>query len=354
MPDAQHEVYMARCIELAQRGMGNVAPNPMVGAVLVYNGKIIGEGYHQQYGKAHAEVNCITEALKIAPELIPKATLYVSLEPCAHYGKTPPCADLIIQHKIPKVVIGCRDIFAQVNGSGIEKLKGNGVDVMEGVLEKAAIELNKRFFTAVKYKRPYIVLKWAQTNNGFMAADNVERLMITNSLTKRLVHKWRSEESAILVGAKTVITDNPLLDNRYWYGKSPVKIIIDPSANCDTNLSLFKQGEKVIIANTGKDNVGSRIIYLKIDEGNFLHDLMLKLHKLKIQSVFVEGGRHTLQSFINAGLWDEIKLLTNTKLVIDAGLHAPQITNALKTDAFYILNDRIEIFKKNNAGTGFL
>lgn len=341
---------MTRCIELAKKGIGNVAPNPMVGAVLVHDDVIIGEGFHEKYGEAHAEVNCIHAALKVSPDLIASSTLFVSLEPCAHFGKTPPCADFIIRHKIPKVVIGCRDDFAEVNGKGIEILKQAGIEVIEGVLENQALKLNTRFFTFHHEKRPYIVLKWAQTSDGFIASGE-KRIFITNGITNRIVHKWRSEASGILIGANTAIADDPLLDNRNWYGKSPVKIVIDPHLKCTNDLQLFHQGEKVIVANVEKEMETERVSYFKINDQHSLPSLLKKFHECNIQSLLIEGGRYTLQSFIDTGLWDEARIITNTKLSIGSGLNAPKLLNAEKISEENIVNDRIEFFENKYAAT---
>ena len=218
---------MQRCIELAQLGAGTVAPNPLVGAVLVYNERIIGEGYHQQFGQAHAEVNCISAVAEADRELISLSTLYVSLEPCAHFGKTPPCTDLIIAHKIPTVVIGCRDPFKEVDGKGIEKLLAAAVEIVHPFMEAACRELNKRFFTFHTKQRPYIILKWAQTDNGIIGHSDHSRLLISNDFTNRLVHKWRSEEAGIMVGTNTALFDNPSLGNRLWNGAQPVRLVVD-------------------------------------------------------------------------------------------------------------------------------
>ncbi|MBC7722390.1 MAG: bifunctional diaminohydroxyphosphoribosylaminopyrimidine deaminase/5-amino-6-(5-phosphoribosylamino)uracil reductase RibD, partial [Pedobacter sp.] len=214
---------MFRCLELAVLGKGNVAPNPMVGSVLVHEGRIIGEGYHQLYGQPHAEVNCINSVAENDKYLIPQSTLYVSLEPCSHFGKTPPCSDLIIKHDIKKVVVGCRDSYEEVNGKGIENLQQNGVEVVLGILENDCKNLNKRFFTFHTKKRPFIILKWAETANGKIASNTNERLLISNDFSNRVVHKWRSEEGAILVGTKTASLDNPSLNNRLWHGKNPIR-----------------------------------------------------------------------------------------------------------------------------------
>ena len=221
------DIYMYRCLQLAGKGAGHVAPNPMVGAVLVHNDRILGEGYHQVYGQAHAEVNCINSVLPDDVPLIPDSTLYVSLEPCAHFGKTPPCADLIIKKQIRKVVIGCRDPFKEVDGKGIERLKAAGIEVISGVLEAACTDLNKRFFTFHTFNRPYVILKWAESANGKISGSGNERVFISNAWTNTLVHKWRSEESAIAVGTNTAMLDNPFLTTRLWPGRNPVRILLD-------------------------------------------------------------------------------------------------------------------------------
>src|SRR5258706_6298419 len=246
---------MRRCLELATLGAGNVAPNPMVGAVLVYHGRIIGEGYHQKYGEAHAEPNSIASVKEEDRKLISQSTMYVSLEPCVHFGKTPPCADLIIKHKIPKVVIGCRDPFKEVNGRGIEKLKAAGVETEPGVLEKECKELNKRFFTFHTKHRPYIILKWAQTANGKMSGQGRDRLYISNEFTNRLVHKWRSEEAAILVGTNTALLDDPQLTTRLWTGNNLVRMVIDMDLKLPSSLRLFDDEASTIIFNTIKHDL---------------------------------------------------------------------------------------------------
>ena len=241
---------MQRCLDLAILGAGSVSPNPMVGAVLVYNYRIIGEGYHKKYGEAHAEVNCINSVADDDKKYIPYSTLYVSLEPCAHYGKTPPCANLIIQHKIKKVVIGCRDAFEKVNGKGIELLQNAGIQVVSGVLEKECIDLNKRFFVFNNKKRPYIILKWAQTNNGIIGNKSEERLLITNEITNLKVHKWRSEESAILVGYNTAMKDNPKLDVRHWNNSSILRLIIDKELSIPQTHHIYNNEHKTVMGHS--------------------------------------------------------------------------------------------------------
>ena len=245
------EQYMGRCIQLAKLGLGNVAPNPMVGAVLVYGNKIIGEGYHQKYGEAHAEVNCINSVSEKNKSLIEKSTIYVSLEPCSHYGKTPPCADLIIQNKIRKVVIGIKDIYKEVDGAGIQKLQNADLEVITGVLENECHDLNKRFFTFHQKKRPYIILKWTQSANGNIGL-NGERILISNDYSNRLVHKWRSEEASILVGTNTALIDNPSLTARLWEGNNPVRIVIDKELKLPADLKIFNNKATTFIFNSSK------------------------------------------------------------------------------------------------------
>ncbi len=357
---------MHRCLELARLGSGYVAPNPMVGAVLVYNDRIIGEGYHQRYGEAHAEVNCIASVQEANRPLIPLSTLYVSLEPCAHFGKTPPCADLILQHKIPKVIIGCRDPFKEVDGKGIEKLKAAGVEVDLGILENDCKELNKRFFTFHTQRRPYIILKWAQTADNFIAASfptttiqeklidekalnnaaAAERLLISNPYSNRLVHKWRSEEAAILVGTHTALHDDPALTTRLWSGPSPVRLVVDMDLRLPSTLQLFNGTVRTIIFNSIKQEDGKKLQYYKLNKDeNSIGQMMEALYESAIQSVLVEGGARLLQSFIDAGVWDETRVITNPQLIIGNGLPAPVLKAAVKVNEVKLHNDIIEMYK---------
>ena len=310
------EKYMSRCIQLAKSGAGNVAPNPMVGAVLVYENKIIGEGFHQKYGEAHAEVNCINSVPAEQKSLIEKSTLYVSLEPCAHHGKTPPCADLIVKNKIKKAVIGCQDVYEQVAGKGIEKLQNAGVEVVTGVLENESKDLNKRFFTFHQQKRPYIILKWAQSANAKIGSKNGERVLISNGFSNRLVHKWRSEEAGILVGENTALKDDPSLTTRLWKGENPVRIVIDPELKLPASLKIFNHESKTIIYNLIKNSPGKNIKYIQLNPENLLESLLSSLYENDIQSLLVEGGAKTLQSFIDQNLWDEARVITNGKMII--------------------------------------
>ena len=339
--------YLYRCIELARLGAGSVAPNPLVGAVLVHNGMIIGEGWHQQYGQAHAEVNCINQAIQQGhAEKISLSTMYVSLEPCAHFGKTPPCADLIIQYSIPAVVIGCRDPFEAVNGKGIEKLRAAGVDVQlaDEKLEKACKELNKRFFTFHTKQRPYIRLKWAQSANMKLAGIG-ERVLISNEYTNRLVHKWRSEEAGILVGTNTALLDNPSLTNRLYEGPTPVRLILDMDLRLPASLQVFDRTVRTIVFNSKKQQEQEGLLYYKISkENDLVAELLQALFQLNIQSVLVEGGSRLLQSFIDSNCWDEIAVITNKKMNIDEGLNAPVFSSAIQQQQQTMLTDTIETY----------
>ncbi|MBW4891644.1 bifunctional diaminohydroxyphosphoribosylaminopyrimidine deaminase/5-amino-6-(5-phosphoribosylamino)uracil reductase RibD [Mucilaginibacter sp. HMF5004] len=326
---AEHHLYMQRALELARLGAGSVSPNPMVGAIIVHNGRIIGEGYHERYGQAHAEVNAVNDALAKytnAEELLKHSTIYVTLEPCAHYGKTPPCADLIIKHGIPNVIVGCRDPFDQVNGKGIEKLIAAGVGVILGVMEEECLDLNKRFFTRVKKQRPYIILKWAETADGFFAPDDGSQFWITGDLAKRLVHQWRSEEDAILVGKNTALIDNPQLNVRYGSGKSPKRVVIDRNLDLPKHLNVFDKSVETIVFNAIKMEVDDNIKYISLEDfDNFVPQYILfQLYLQDIQSIIIEGGAKTLQSFIDAGLWDEARVfIGNIKL--NNGIKSPVI-----------------------------
>lgn len=343
---------MHRCLELARLGEGHVAPNPMVGAVLVHGDRIIGEGYHRQYGKPHAEVNCLDSVAEADRTLIAGSTLYVSLEPCAHHGKTPPCADLVIASHIPHVIIGCRDPFPQVNGKGIEKLLAAGVNVTVGMLQKECIALNKRFFTFNTLHRPYIVLKWAQSSDGKIAAtaENAAatnaRTPISNEFTNRLVHKWRSAEAAILVGTRTAMTDDPALDTRLWTGPDPIRLVIDKDLRLPPTLKLFDQRSKTIVFNYQKHEAGQNLQFYQIaTTTSLIHQLVLALHHLKISSVLVEGGARLLQSFIDEDLWDEARVITNNDLLLPNGLPAPQLKKGRLQTLDSVLSDTIRYYE---------
>ena len=337
---------MKRCLELARLGAGKVAPNPMVGCVIVFNGKIIGEGFHRKYGEAHAEVNAINSVKN--KELLKESTLFVTLEPCAHFGLTPPCSDLIIEKQIPKVIIGTIDPFAAVAGKGIEKLKKAGIQVEVGFLEKECREINKRFFTFHEKSRPYIILKWAQTQDKFI---DIERTLeeygaptwITGDLALRLVHKIRSEESAILIGRKTAEKDNPSLSVRHWSGKNPLRLVIDKQLQLNQSLNIFDGSEKTIIFNTLKNEVIGNLSYIKTDAAkNTILQVLEELYRQNILSVIVEGGKQLLESFIELNLWDEAHVFVGSKF-FGSGVQAPKLKGKLIASE-HLDNDRLFIF----------
>lgn len=343
----QHEKYMQRCLELARMGMGAVSPNPLVGAVVVCENRIIGEGFHERYGAAHAEVNAVNAVLgkhANAVELLKKSTIYVSLEPCAHYGKTPPCADLIIKYEIPKVVIGCRDPFDQVDGKGIQKLTGAGISVTTGVFERQCLELNKRFFTRVQKQRPYIILKWAKTNDGYFAPEDGSQKWITSALSKKLVHRWRSEEDAVLVGKNTVKADNPKLNVRDWAGKDPVRIIIDRNLDLAPDLNVFDQSQRTIVFNALKTETHEYTKFIQLEDfDHYLPQLIAyQLFIMDIQSIIIEGGVQTLNLFLKAGLWDEARVFTGPQSW-KSGLRAPELPFA-PSETIHLSPDELQIF----------
>jgi len=314
---------MRRCFTLAANGLGKVAPNPMVGCVIVHNGEIIGEGYHRQYGGAHAEVNAINSVPNDKKHLLRESTVYVSLEPCNHFGKTPPCADLLVQNQVKKVVIAMQDPFAKVNGTGIQKLRDNNIEIEVGILEDEAKTLIKRFIIFHQQKRPYIILKWAQTQNGFIGQAN-KQVWITNALCKKLSHKWRNEEAAIFAGPSTINIDNPQLTNRLWYGKNPIRITYDWKNNLNPQANIFNTEAPTILFNkqTNKD-LPKHITQIQL-ENESVETMLTALHQQNIQSVIIEGGAKTLQQFINANLWDEARILIGNQ-TWDEGVKAPSL-----------------------------
>lgn len=320
--------YMLRCIELAKKGIPDASPNPTVGAVIVYNGKIIGEGYHRKCGGPHAEVNAVNSVKD--KSLLSESTIYVTLEPCSHYGKTPPCADMLIRNKLKRVVIGCIDPFSKVHGNGIKKLKDAGIDVTIGVCESECRELIKKFTTFHTNKRPYIILKWAQSSDGFIdkLRTSGEPIIISNPFTQILVHKMRSECDAIMIGTNTALLDNPSLTTRKWAGNNPVRIVFDRSLRLPKNLKIFDRTAKTIIfTEKNVQNSNDNIEYVKINyEEDILYTSMKKLYERNIQSLLVEGGAKLLQSFINNGLWDETIIETG-KITINNGIKAPILKN---------------------------
>jgi len=333
------ELLMKRCLNLAKKGMGKTSPNPMVGAVIVFNNKIIGEGYHKEFGGNHAEVEAINNVEN--QKLLEKSTLYVNLEPCNHYGKTPPCSDLIIKKKILKVIIGTADPNPKVSGKGIQKLKENNVKVKVGMLIDKCTNLNKRFFCYYKNNRPYIVLKWAESKDGFISPSdqkNGEIFWITSSESRQLTHKWRTEEDSIAVGINTVIKDNPELTTRYWNGKSPLPVIIDPKNRISVNSKVIEKHKKIfhyVDKNIKVHNKQS----IQINFKKSIQEILSNLHQNKINSVLVEGGQKTIQKFIDSNFWDEARYFVGNKKIY-SGIKAPKIKrtndNSIKK---YISND---------------
>ncbi|MEN8116472.1 MAG: bifunctional diaminohydroxyphosphoribosylaminopyrimidine deaminase/5-amino-6-(5-phosphoribosylamino)uracil reductase RibD [Bacteroidota bacterium] len=340
------EKYMMRCLELAKKGAGYVSPNPMVGCVVVYNGVVIGEGYHKLYGQAHAEVNAINSVRQ--PELLKKSTLYVTLEPCAHHGLTPPCSDLIVATQIPKVVIGTIDPFAKVAGKGIEKMQNAGIEVEVGILEKECRELNKRFFTFHEKKRPYIFLKWAQTEDGFIDIDRSneqfgEPTWITGEESLIRVHKMRAEEDAIMVGTKTAEKDNPSLTVRNCKGNNPLRIVIDKNLRLPNNLSLFNNSAKTIVLNSTINKTEKNTEYIQVNfSQNIIPQILEILHEKNILSLIVEGGRQLLESFIESGLWDEAHVYTGNK-TFKRGVPAPAVSGKIVYEE-NVGDDRLLVF----------
>ena len=322
---------MARCIEIAKNALGTAPPNPMVGAVLVCEDRIIGEGFTSPFGGPHAEVNAI-KAVKDTG-LLSDATLYVTLEPCSHFGKTPPCADLIVKYKIPRVVIGLKDPHEKVAGQGIERLLAGGCEVETGILEKECRDHHRRFLTYHEKKRPYVILKWAQSADGYLAPDINERgdraepYWISSRTSRQLVHKWRSEEQAILVGANTVLMDNPSLTTRFWHGNNPIRIVLDPNLSIPSGYQIWDNDAHTLVLTTRIPDhpVNANVEYAQLAEGSYdVNNILSVLEQRGISSVIVEGGRKTFELFIKAGLWDEARIFTG-KVEFGSGLPAPQV-----------------------------
>jgi len=339
-----HEKYIKRCINLAQNGLGTTFPNPMVGSVIVYENQIIGEGWHKKAGEPHAEVNAIRSVKD--KSLLKKATIYVSLEPCSHFGKTPPCCDLIIEHQIPNVVVGTVDPNEKVAGNGIKKLIAAGANVTVGVLEKECNELNKRFFTFHQQKRPYIILKWAQSQDGFLSPEKeIEQdrkpVWITNAYSRQLVHKWRSEEQAILAGTQTVIDDNPKLNTRDWSGNNPVRVVLDQNNRIPKESFVFDNTVKTIVFTKSETNLSAENTNFEVIDfnQNIIPQILAVLHQNQIQSIIIEGGLQTLQSFIDENIWDEARIFIGN-ISFEKGTKAPmiQMKNPIKT---YIQSDKL-------------
>jgi diaminohydroxyphosphoribosylaminopyrimidine deaminase/5-amino-6-(5-phosphoribosylamino)uracil reductase len=331
--------YMRRALDLAEWGRGYVSPNPMVGCVIVHENKIIGEGWHQQYGGPHAEVNAVNSVEN--QELLSESTVFVTLEPCAHWGKTPPCANLLVEKKVKKVVIAATDSNPLVGGKGIEILKNAGIEVETGILEKDARWQNRRFFTQVEKLRPYVILKWAQTQDGFVARENFDSKWISNSQSRQLVHKWRAEEDAILVGKNTAAYDNPRLDVRDWVGKNPVRVVLDSHLELSKDLNLFDQSIPTLIFNGIKNETIENLEWIRLPEIN-PKAILKELYSRKIQSLLVEGGGQVLSQFIQSGLWDEARVFTSQS-IFEKGIFAPTL-NQNPSETLSIGTDRLDIY----------
>lgn len=340
----QEEFHIRRCIELAQKAIGNTYPNPLVGSVIVHNDKIIGEGYHHKAGESHAEINAINSVEE--KSLIPESTIYVSLEPCAHFGKTPPCALKIVGLGFKKVVIGAMDSHDKVNGKGKKIIQDAGIEVVSGVLEKECIELNKRFFTYHEKRRPFIILKWAESGDRFMDKD-FKPTQISNALTKQFVHQLRSNEHSILIGTMTALRDNPSLTTREIVGRNPIRILIDIDLKVPKYFNVYSNEAETLVFNSVKEGDEGNIKFIKTSRENFIENMLKTLYELQIQSIIVEGGSLVLQQFIDAGLWDETIIIKNKNLVLENGTKAPRFSKT-PIDTRDFRDNVIEFYKNSH------
>jgi len=318
---------MQRTFDLADLGRGKVSPNPLVGCVIVKDGKIIGEGYHQKHGEAHAEVNAINSVVN--KEDLKGAVLYVNLEPCAHHGHTPPCADLITQFPFKKVVICNTDPNPLVSGKGIEKIKAAGIEVMTGVFEALGMEFNRRFFTFIEKRRPYVILKWAETSDGFIAKEDFTSKWISNEFSRKITHKWRAEEDAVMIGKNTASYDNPKLNVRDWSGEDPIRILIDKNLQLPETLDIFDPSKRTLCYNFIKEKKVDQLEYLRIDpRRKIVESILENLHHRKVQSLIVEGGTQLFQSFIDLNVWDEVRAFKCEK-EFKSGIKHPEFYGTL-------------------------
>ena len=340
----QDSLYIKRCMELAQLAKGSTAPNPMVGALLEHEGRIIAEGWHKEYGQAHAEVNCLENVKEEDKQLIEHSTMYVNLEPCAHYGKTPPCATRLVAEKVKKVVIANIDPFEKVGGRGIEILERGGVEVETGVMEQEGAWLNRRFFCFHTNKRPYIILKWAQTADGFFAPLDKSRFQVTNKESQQLVHKWRTEEAAIMVGYNTALNDDPQLTARLWEGRQPLRIALDRALKLPRSHKLFDNSAETWVINEHRAGKlgGAKLVEIQFGK-NLLPVLMTELYEKDKLSLIVEGGASLLGSFIEMGLWDEARIFTAAN-TLDEGIPAPKLENAISAFETNIAGDTLCVY----------
>lgn len=339
------ERFILRCFDLARLGAGSVSPNPMVGAVLVFEGKIIGEGWHKKYGEAHAEVNCLSSVSPENQKFIPRSTLYCSLEPCFHFGKTPPCVDLILEKKIPRVVVANIDPNPLVAGKSLEKLRAAGVKVEAGILEEEGRWLNRAFFTWATERRPYVILKWAQTSDGFMGRVG-ERTAISGAVTQRLVHRWRSETDAILVGTATALTDNPRLDARFYFGKNPLRVVFDREGKIQPDFHLLDDSTETWVFGTPREGVFSKTKFFPTEGKVLIPNLLKQLFEAGRASLFVEGGADVLSQFLEGNHWDEIRVIENSRR-LGGGVLAPKVPNeAVLKEKFSIADDTLCVFSR--------
>jgi diaminohydroxyphosphoribosylaminopyrimidine deaminase/5-amino-6-(5-phosphoribosylamino)uracil reductase len=344
-----HEVFMKRCLELASAGQGNVAPNPMVGAVLVHHDSIIGEGCHEVYGQTHAEINCLDSVKDEHRHLISESTMYVSLEPCAHFGKTPPCALRLAKEKVKEVIVCNEDPFEKVSGRGFTILHEHHIATESGILKDHGLWVNRRFFCFHQQKRPYIILKWAQTQQGFFAPLNRTRFQMSNRHSQQLVHKWRTEEAAILVGTKTALHDDPQLTARHWNGRQPLRIVIDRSLSLPPSLRLFDGEAPVWVVNGKKDGDDKNLKYVALDfAADVLQQLLQRLYQANILSLIAEGGAALLSSFIREGLWDEARIF-ETENVLQEGIPAPLLHEANKAFSTSIGSDSLHVYVRESS-----
>ena len=332
-------LFMQRALDLAERGKGTVRPNPLVGCVLVHEGNIIGEGYHEQYGGPHAEVNAIASVTD--PNLLTDATAYVSLEPCSHWGKTPPCANLLVEKGIKSVVVATLDPNPLVAGKGVKLLEEAGISVQVGLLEQEARWQNRRFFCQQEKHRPYLILKWAQTQDGFIARENFDSKWISGTQSRQLVHQWRAEEQAILVGKNTALHDNPRLNVRDWTGSDPIRVVLDSKLELPADLHLFDQQIPTLCYTTRKSEKLTNLEWVKLPQIS-LEALLADLHARQIQSVLIEGGSQTIHQFLAAGLWDEARVFT-APIEFERGIAAPQLTQT-PAESHAIGEDQLDLY----------
>ena len=341
----EESIFMQRCLDLASFCAGSVAPNPMVGAILVFEGKILGEGYHAEFGGAHAEVNCLQNVKEEDQSKVADSILYVNLEPCSHIGKTPPCSDLILDRGIGKVRIGCLDPNPMVNGQGLKRLMEAGVDVQVGMLERECTWVNRRFFTFYKEKRPFIILKWAQSKDGFIGRVGSARIKISNPVSDRLVHQWRGEEMGIMVGSQTVLADNPQLTTRLSGNKNPVRIVLDRELMLDRSWKIFNEESDTIIFNLKTSSRDGNIHWIKLDQNEAtLPQILAQLYRLNILSVLVEGGGILLQHFIDSGFWDEARVI-RSDILLNQGIPAPVLKGASFRGTLQLDRDQIDFYQ---------